>query len=133
MSSARRKERRKQRYERNVAKEKAHKEEAWEQGKLILENHNRQEFSIEFSQALVNRLYEYLNQEFTNSLDQVDFVRRFRKYKDKIVEAMMLYNPTAPRDKEYYFLRDIMSCYWDEVLGKENLEALSKFVRDYDK
>ena len=51
-SSKRKKERRRMRYERNVRKEIEHKNQAWNDGKLIEENHNQGPYSQQYTIAV---------------------------------------------------------------------------------
>lgn len=128
MSSQKKKERRKFRYERNVRKEIEHKKEAWESGKLIEENHNNLEYSPEYTIALCDRLLQYINEEFIKSgRDSVNFVRGFRKYRMKIRDLVILWNPNVPEDDKFYFFTGLLEAYWDKVLGKQNLNALVEY------
>lgn len=132
-SSIKKKERRKQRYERNVQKEQLHKEEAWQSGKLIEENHNRKSYSSEYTIALSKRLKEYLLQEYQKSImtkvPDVEFVRKFRKYRMKIRDLILLWSPDVPETlEEYEFLKGLIETYWDEVLQKENIGALLEYA-----
>lgn len=135
-SSAKKKERRKLRYERNVQKELVHKQEAWDAGKLIEENHNSKSYSEEYTLALSRRLKEYLLQEYDRSLvsevPSVEFVRKFRKYRIKIRDLIILWSPSVPETiPEYEFLKGLIETYWDGVLGKEDPGTLLRYVSNW--
>ena len=57
-SSKRKKERRRMRYERNVRKEIEHKNQAWNDGKLIEENNNQGPYSEQYTIAVSERLFQ---------------------------------------------------------------------------
>lgn len=129
------------RYERNVKKEIDHKNQAWQEGKLIEENHNQDPYSPEYTLALSERLVQYVNQERTKaetmipgsildkktelplSSDEV-FVRGFRKYKMKIQDLILYWNPRVPRNNDYYYLKTLIDTYWDEVVSNHNMAGL---------
>lgn len=132
-SSAKKKERRRLRYERNVKKELDHKKEAWESGKLIEENHNGKCYSDEYTINLSKRLMQYLLQEYdkslTNIAPDIEFIRQFRKYRMKIRDLIILWSPNIPETiPEYEFLKGLIETYWDEVLEKNDLGSLLKYT-----
>ena len=124
-SSQRKKERRRMRYERNVRKEIEHKNQAWAEGKLIEENHNQGPYSAQYTIALSERLVQYVNQERDKALnmepgsfidkrtqeplskDEV-YVRGFRKYKMKIQDLILYWNPEVPRNRDYEYLKNLI-------------------------
>ena len=81
-SSKKKKERRRMRYERNVRKEIEHKNQAWNDGKLIEENHNQGPYSEQYTIAVSERLFQYVNQERDRSLQTEtpaeEYIRGFR-------------------------------------------------------
>jgi hypothetical protein len=131
-SKLNKKARRQARYERNVNKEITHKKEAWESGKLIEENHNRKSYSMEYTIALADRLKQYLMQEYERSIatdsPETEFIRGFRKYRMKIRDLILLWNPDVPEQDNYDFLKGLIETYWDEVLAKEDLGSLLKYA-----
>lgn len=140
-SSKRKKERRRMRYEKHVRAEIEHKKQAWEEGKLIEENHNQGPYSPEYTIALSERLVQYVNQERDKALnmepgsildkrtqeplskDEV-YVRGFRKYKMKIQDLILYWNPTVQRNNDYYYLKTLLDTYWDEVVAASNKAGL---------
>lgn len=127
-SSKRKKERRQQRYERNVQKEVTHKKEAWENGKLIEENHNQGPYSVDYTIAVSERLYKYILQEKERALisetPDVNFIKGFRKYKMKIQDMILHWNPEVPKTKQYESLKKLLEVYWDDVVANLNFTSL---------
>lgn len=127
-SSKKKKERQRLRYEKNVQKETEHKKYAWDNGKLIEENHNQGPYSENYTIALSQRLVQYISQERERSLQTEtpaqEYVRGFRKYKIKIQDLILHWNPLIPRGIEYNFLKTLLEVYWDEVLANQNDAAL---------
>ena len=119
------KERRRIRHERNVEKDKTHKKEAWDSGKLIEENHNQGPYSVEYTMNLTSRLVQYLLEEKTKaSGDGTKFIDGFRKYRKKIIDCILHYNPAVPKGPDYHYLKNLLEAYWDEVLVNGNNNAL---------
>lgn len=118
-SSQAKKDRRKARYERNVAKEIKHKKEAWNRGKLIEENHNEGPYSSDYTQELGQRLYDIIQDLKTQSAgNNEDFILKYRLYKNKIRDFILYYSPDIPKDKIYEYLKYSLEVYWD---NPENL------------
>ena len=124
MSSDKKKERRKQRHDKHVKEELTYKQEAWEAGKLIMENHNQNQFSPTFTSKLTDRLYSYILGERNSCKSAEDFVVGFRKYKAAIQELLIYWNPTCNKGSEYNYLKRLLEVYWDEVRDKQNPMAL---------
>lgn len=119
------KERRRLRHERNVEKDKTHKKEAWEAGKLIEENHNQGPYSVEYTMNLTSRLVQYILDEKKKSEgDGSKFVEGFRKYRKKVIDCILHYNPSVPKGPDYHYLKNLLEVYWDEVLVNGNNNAL---------
>ena len=122
-SSKRKKERRRLRYLRNVRKEVEYKKEAWDNGKLIEENHNNGPYSPEYSIELGNRLYNiiqsYKNQVINdpslsdNSQKNDSMLKKFRMYRIKIRDFILHYNPNIPKTEAYEYLKFSIEVYWD--------------------
>lgn len=145
-SSKRKKERRRMRYERNVRKEIEHKNQAWAEGKLIEENHNQGPYSAQYTIALAERLYQYVGQERDKAIKVANgeldpildkktqevlspaeiYVRGFRKYKMKVQDMILHWNPEVPKNEYYEFLKKTIEVYWDEVVANQNFEALGQ-------
>jgi len=139
------KERRLERHNKNIQKEKEHKISAWNNGKLIEENRNQGPYSLTYTRALTDRLCLYLNEE-KEKANQVErgiikilnkttglplspdevFIRGFRKYKEKIIDLIIYWSPEVPQDLSYQSLKFLMEVYWDEVIEKKNPGALRK-------
>lgn len=126
-SSKRKKERRKARHDRNVKAEQEHKTQAWERGKLIEENHNQGPYSENYTKALAERLVEYVTAEQEKSPEQ--FVVGFRKYKMKIQDLILHWNPLVQKGPEYQWLKRLLEVYWDNVVGGEHEPRILKEVR----
>ena len=118
--SIRKKERRKARYEKNVKKELDHKREAWNNGKLIEENHNQGPYSELYTKDLCKRLIQYIDQEKQRALLSKDppnnFLVGFRKYKIKIQDLILHWNNNVEKNYMYYYLKTLLETYWDWVL-----------------
>lgn len=149
-SSKRKKERRRIRYERNVRKEIEHKNQAWAEGKLIEENHNQGPYSEQYTVALCERLVQYVKQEYdraytpggrsetyivpTNPItgqpltDDEIYVRGFRKYKMKIQDLILHWNPSVAKDSGYEWLKKLLETYWDEVVANHQADALKRII-----
>lgn len=127
-SSKRKKERRRMRYLRNVRKEVEYKKEAWENGKLIEENHNQGPYSagysIELGERLMNIMKNYKNMCLqphpeTGIVGGNDLMlRKFRMYRMKIRDFIIHYNPEIPKTEAYEYLKNGIETYWD---NPENL------------
>lgn len=126
------KERRQERKNRNIKKEREYKEGAWEAGKLIEENHNSGPYTEDYTEELASRIIQYLREEYERSSTPEDYVRGFRKYRQKIQDLLLHWSPFAERGREYQYLKRLLEIYWDEVLAKENPSALKDFGA-YDK
>ena len=125
-SSKAKKERRKMRHLRNIAKEVAYKKQAWENGKLIEENHNQGPYSPGYTQELAERLYNILknivNEEGTTK-DKI--IYRFRQYKMKIRDLILHWSPETEKNEIYNYLKGSLEVYWDDL---DNLpDFLSKY------
>ena len=133
-SSKRKKERRRMRYLRNVRKEVEYKKEAWENGKLIEENHNQGPYSAGYSIELGNRLMDIIQNYKKQCLESTEpfldpktgvqlskeevMVRKFRLYRMKIRDFILHYNPDIPKTEAYEYLKQGIETYWD---NPENL------------
>lgn len=136
-SSQRKKERRQQRYERNVRKEKEYKEQAWENGKLIEPNHNNgpypADYCVELGKRLFDRIttnrdliyqnpsahlaeglvWEKLSPDLQKAHVNSQLVFKFRLYRIKIRDFILHYNPGIPKTPEYKYLKRAIEEYWD--------------------
>lgn len=120
--SRNKKERRYQRYLRNKKKDEDHKKEAWEQGKLIEPNHNNGPYPADYSVVLGFRLKNIMAEkkkqivmtESENGLTQNErFIEEFRKYRMKIRDYLIHYNPEAPKNEDYMYLIGLYETYQD--------------------
>lgn len=114
------------RHLRNIAKEVAYKKQAWENGKLIEENHNQGPYSSGYTQELAERLYNILknivNEEGTTK-DKI--IYRFRQYKMKIRDLILHWGPETEKNQIYNYLKGSLEVYWDDL---DNLpDFLSKY------
>ena len=115
-SSKRKKERRRQRYLRNVQKEIDYKREAWANGKLIEENHNNGPYSADYSKELAERLRAILhNITFEEENSDEKILYRYRQYKMKLRDLILHYSPEAERNWTYEFLKRSIEVYWDDT------------------
>jgi hypothetical protein len=132
--SIRKKEKRKIRHINNIRKEETHKKEAWDNGKLIEENHNQGPYSPEYTKDLCKRLIDYLWQEKQRSLTLPNpannFVVGFRKYKMKIQDLILHWNPEVEKNYMYKYLKRLLEIYWDQVLFGNEKELIEQ---DYDR
>lgn len=120
--SKNKKERRYQRYLRNKKKDEDHKKEAWEQGKLIEPNHNNGPYPVDYSIELGSRLrsimtgkkeYILLTDDDKNLTKNDRFIEEFRKYRLKIRDYLIHYNPEAPKNEDYMYLIELYETYQD--------------------
>lgn len=123
-SSKRKKERRRMRYLRNVRKEVEYKKEAWENGKLIEENHNQGPYSagysIELGERLMKIIQGYKEMCFQPNPETGEgpggnelMIRKFRMYRMKIRDFILHYNPDIPKTEAYEYLKNGIETYWD--------------------
>lgn len=123
-SSKRKKERRRMRYLRNVRKEVEYKKEAWENGKLIEENHNQGPYSANYSIELGDRLMKiiqgYKEMCLKPNLETGEgpggnelMIKKFRMYRMKIRDFIIHYNPGIPKTEAYEYLKNGIETYWD--------------------
>ncbi len=113
------KERRHQRYLKNVQKEKDHKKEAWERGKLIEENHNGESYSPEYTVELEERLRTIISGILPqtagmDSESSAEFILlKFRLYRQKIRDYILHYPRSLPKSETYEYLKRAIETYWD--------------------
>jgi len=88
----------------NKRKDELTKQEAWDSGKLIYENHNNEYFSPEFSLKFVQRVADKVREGRTE----------FYKLKDHAINAVLLFNPVLERNDNWYFLKCKLEEYWDD-------------------
>lgn len=113
-------ERRKARHLRNKENDTRHKKEAWNNGKVILEYNNGEDFSPTFTVELRDRLYYYVKEQRSKAKDPYEFLRSFQQYKSKIIQLILKYNPDVEQEGKYQFLKKSLETYWDEVLPEQN-------------
>ena len=118
-----RKERRQARHERNKEKDKTHKEEAWEEGKLIEENHNDGPYSVSYTMALTTRLIQRLLEEKEKG-NAYHFRMEVQRLKKRMIDLILHYNPGVPKGPDYQYINKLLEVYWDEVLPFGNDNAL---------
>ena len=121
----------------NRAKDEAYKEEAWESGKLIEENHNQRYYSPEYTRALAKRLVYYITQDRESSNTSNEFLSRFQSRKKKIIDLIILWNPEVSREElpEHNYLKSLLETYWDRIIeNKEDPECLLEIIppEEYD-
>ena len=113
----RKRERRKQRHERNIRREVEHKREAWENGKLIEENHNNGPYSEGYAKELGKRLCDILDNNKLMCLEDGGeelFVIKYRLLRIKIRDYILHYPPGLSKDCYYTRLKRSIETYWDE-------------------
>lgn len=127
-SSNRKKERRDLRHNRNIMKEIKHKEEAWNNGKLIEENHNDGPYTEQYTFELCNRLIQRLRENRIKALESDNpgetFLISFRQYKMKIQDLILHWNDNVLKLGEYSYLKNLLETYWDDVIPFGNSNAL---------
>ena len=114
------KRRRLERHIRNKNNEIAYKEEAWEKGKLIEENHNNGPYSAKYTIELGTRLYNIMKDtaiktgQFETEEEKSSYaIFRFRSYRKKIQDYILHYDPGTPKTEVYEFLKHLIETYWD--------------------
>lgn len=122
MSTRRKKERRKLRYQRNVKKEFDYKNSAWQSGKLIEENHNGKYYSPEYSKALCYRLYKYIGEVMNQSMTAEDpgryILKGIWRYKTWIINLILKWSDSEPTNEYYDYLKRVLETYWDDIQEK---------------
>ena len=118
MSNERKKQRRLERHQRNIRKEREYKESAWENGKLIEENHNGKPYSQQYTKDLEVRLYNIMTGIRLKLSEHPDdksgyAIFRFRAYRKKIQDYILLHNPGEPKTEAYEYLKNLLEYYWD--------------------
>lgn len=97
------KKKRKLRHLENKKRDYETKQQAWDSGKLIYENHNNKYFSPEFSIKFLERVVGMVKSGNTE----------FYKLKDHVINAILLFNPELERTEDWYFLKQKLEEYWD--------------------
>ena len=115
-------ERRKLRHLRNIAKDQAHKKEAWEAGKLIKPNHNNKAYDPEYSAELGRRLLERLSNHKQLVTSNEECVGKFRLYKKKCIEYILHYDHSHGLSEDYNKIKLLLETYWDDVDNLINIE-----------
>lgn len=111
MSRISRQARRRERKIRNREKDRSYKELAWDEGKLISENHNNKTYSPRYSIDLGERLWDLFKGDWES---QDDLVWTLRKYKEKIQSWLILYSPDIEKGDIWEYFKNLLDCYWDE-------------------
>lgn len=112
-SSKRKKERKEQRKQRNIQKEIDHKKEAWENGKIIEENHNDSFYSPEFTLKISSRLIEIFSGLKKNITTNEEAIFKFRQFKAKVRDTILRWNPNVEYNQDYFYLKNLIETYWD--------------------
>ena len=110
----------------NREKDFTYKQEAWNSGKLIEENHNQGPYSPEYTRELTKRLVLLIAQDRKESQTEKEFLSRFLSRKKKIIDLLLLWNPDVSRDiPEHEYLKTLLETYWDKIVPeKSNLNEL---------
>lgn len=111
MSRISRQARRRERKIRNREKDRSYKKLAWDEGKLISENHNNKTYSPRYSIDLGERLWDLFKGDWES---QDDLVWTLRKYKEKIQSWLILYSPDIEKGDTWGYFKNLLDCYWDE-------------------
>lgn len=119
--------RRRERYERNVAKEQAHKKQAWEEGKLIEENYNQGSYTAEYTKELSGRIIEYLANDY-NPVPEL-FLYTFRRYKGKIQDLILHWSEECEKDNTYNILKLLLETYWDSTPEELAANVHDRYIR----
>lgn len=122
MSSTESKSRKHERTERNKALEKSHKEEAWNRGKFIKENHNGGPYSEKYTIELGKRLAQKFKSLKTPGISEnklnnsaIDLMRKYRV----IVRDYLLHHSTSlvrESDEDFLYLVKLYEEYQDNPL-----------------
>lgn len=118
-SSKGKKERRKERHLKNIKKEIEYKKQAWDAGKLIEENHNQEEYSMDYTVKLSERLL-YILKNKVLSQDNSTTIKNFRLYKNKIRDLILHWNPRIEKNNIYFYLKGSLEVYWDDTDNLSN-------------
>lgn len=119
--------RRRERYERNVAKEQAHKKQAWEEGKLIEENYNQGSYTAEYTKELGGRIIEYLANDYSPVPEL--FLYTFRRYKGKIQDLILHWSEECEKDNTYNILKLLLETYWDSTPEELATNVHDRYIR----
>ena len=130
-----RKIRRKERHEKRKSAEQAYKKKMWEEGKKLIEpeysaeGHYPADYSIELGKRLVSIIQGFRDrvikegtihdprvpedvEKYLGPNDRIIYF--FRKYRIKIRNFIILYNPDIPETNEFLYLKRAIETYWDE-------------------
>lgn len=132
-----RKLRRQARHEKRKAADQEHKRKMWEDGKKLIEPEYSslgfypEDYSIELGKRLVSIIQSFRDRviqggdiedprypgegKILTQADQIIFY--FQKYRIKIRNFIILYNPNIPETQEYLYLKKAIETYWDEPLN----------------
>lgn len=137
-TSENKRKRRQERHERNKLEQEAYKKEAWESGKFIEENHNGFGYSSAYTFIVSKRLVKCILQEYEKSQSsstkpkEVACIEGFRKYRIIIRDCIIFWSPEYSEDcPEYEFLKGLLECYWDRVLGDKDEGALQEYIKPF--
>ena len=125
------KERRKERHLKRKANDAAYKKEMWEEGKKLIEPEYSSSgyYPPDYSIELGERLYQIFKSYKDHVIQVGDvedrngngifskeerFMEYFRRYKEKIRDFLILYNPSIPESVEFSYLKRLLETYWDE-------------------
>lgn len=110
----------------NRERDLTYKQEAWNSGKLIEENHNQGSYSPEYTRELTKRLVSLIAQDRKESQTEKEFLSRFLSRKKKIIDLLLLWNPEVSRDvPEHEYLKTLLETYWDKIVPeRSNLNEL---------
>ena len=134
-SSLNKKQRRKERHLKRKAATESHNKKMWEEGKKLIEPEYSSDgfypesYSIELGIRLYNIIVSFRDRVISDGIihdprypdDQEKVLSPndrmlyyFRKYRKKIRDFIILYNPNIPETKEFLYLKRAIEVYWDE-------------------
>ena len=90
----------------------------WEEGKKLIEpeySANNRHYPAEYSRELGKRLWGIIQdlKEKADS-DPDKMIHYFRRYRIKVRDFLMLYDPEIPETDEFNNLKKAIETYWDE-------------------
>ena len=107
-SSKSKKERRKKRHLDNQMKDFIHKQEAWDSGRIILEDHHGKDFTEEFAKDLLDRLLDHIGEFPTRE--------KIMSYRENMILGILKFPDTQEYPDSYYIIKKYLEDYWDGKL-----------------
>ena len=119
--------RRLKRHVKNSEKQYNQQQTDWNSGKLLKENKNSGPYSVLYTLELCQRLYLIL-QKYSKTSNFIDW---FRKYKVRVIDLILNWNPSADKNLEYGILKHTLETYWDEPEKLGEIKFPDIKLKDY--